>query len=110
MSFLHVQCKVNPQLTHNNSTIDKLKGGESADYALVAEEWPTFLYDEESGWNIKDIRRGLFRGHILARVSSIHLYHTSPEPEGDPPYSGRSTNVPQQDSSQKRDCHWSIHD
>ena len=72
MVFLPHQHKANPQLTHTNSTIDKFMGGESADYILVAEEWPTFLYDEESGWNIKDIRRGLFHGHILARVSSIH--------------------------------------
>ena len=66
MLFLYHQSNTNPQLTHNNSTIDKFMGGESADYTLVAEEWLTFLYDEESGWNIKDIRRGLFCGHILA--------------------------------------------
>ena len=77
MVFLPHQHKANPPLTHTNSTIDKFMGGESADYILVAEEWPTFLYDEESGWNIKDIRRGLFHGHILARVSSIYpmTYH-----------------------------------
>ena len=60
-----------PHYTHNNSTIDKFAGGESADYMLVAEEWPTFLYDETAGWSITNIRKGLFRGHILARVSSI---------------------------------------
>ena len=48
--------------------IDVFLGGESANHALVAEEWPTFLYDETSGWSINDVRRGLFRGHVLARV------------------------------------------
>jgi hypothetical protein len=48
--------------------IDRFVACESADHMLVAEEWPTFLYDEASGWSIHDVRRGLFRGHVLARV------------------------------------------
>lgn len=36
---------------------------------LVAEEWPTFLYDETVEWSRRDIRSGLFRGHVLIRVS-----------------------------------------
>ena len=70
--FLSCPHTLNPQLTHNNSTINKFMGGESADYALVAEGWPTFLYDEESGWNINDVRRGLFCGHVFAWVNAIH--------------------------------------
>lgn len=34
----------------------------------MAEEWPTFLYDEQAGWNENNIKNGLFRGHVLARV------------------------------------------
>lgn len=41
--------------------------------SLIAEEWPTFLYDEHAGWNEKDRKRGLFRGHVLVRVSQITL-------------------------------------
>lgn len=37
----------------------------------MAEEWPTFLYDEQAGWSEKDIKNGLFRGHVLARVGAI---------------------------------------
>ena len=69
--FLFPPSTVSPCLTHTNSTIDKFLGGESPDHRLVAEEWPTFLYDERSGWSINDVRRGLFRGHVLARVGPI---------------------------------------
>lgn len=37
----------------------------------MAEEWPTFLYDEQAGWNENNIKNGLFRGHVLARVRII---------------------------------------
>lgn len=39
-------------------------------YVRNAEEWPTFLYAEQAGWSDKDIKNGLFRGHVLSRVSS----------------------------------------
>lgn len=42
--------------------------GDEPDWALIAEEWPTFLYDEKAGWNPENIRNGLFRGHVLVRV------------------------------------------
>jgi len=38
-------------------------------FQLVAEEWPTFLYDEEAGWNADKAEHGLFRGHVLTRVT-----------------------------------------
>ena len=41
---------------------------EGAGCTLVAEDWPTFLYDEQAGWNERNIRNGLFRGHVLVRV------------------------------------------
>ena len=69
--FLSFPRTANPQLTHNNSTI-KFMDGESVDYALVTKGWAIFLYVEESGWNINDVRRGLFHGHVLARASVIH--------------------------------------
>jgi len=51
------------------------------DFQLVAEEWPTFLYDEEAGWNANKAEHGLFRGHVLTRVCSMppprHLVHCS---------------------------------
>ena len=51
-------------------TIKKFVDGDSPDYLLVAEEWPTFLYDELSGWTSSNVSKGLFRGHVLARVRS----------------------------------------
>ena len=42
------------------------------EWMLIAEEWPTFLYDEQVGWSRRNIRNGLFRGHVLARVRSLH--------------------------------------
>lgn len=50
---------------------------------LIAEEWPTFLYDELAGWSMKDVRNGLFRGHVLARVGStriLNLFSTRQHP------------------------------
>jgi len=41
------------------------------DFQLVAEEWPTFLYDEAAGWNVEKAENGLFRGHVLTRVGSM---------------------------------------
>ena len=55
-------------LTITKSMIDVFLGGESTNHALVAEEWPTFLYNKTSGWSINDVRRGHFCGHVLARV------------------------------------------
>ena len=52
-------------------TIVKLQDDEDMDWALIAEEWPTFLYDEQAGWSNCNIRNGLFRGHVLAQVCSI---------------------------------------
>ena len=63
-----------PQLTNSRIIANFKKGG--ADWQLVAEELPTFLYDERAGWNEKKVWKGLFRGHILVRVSCI-CSHTS---------------------------------
>ena len=61
-----------PQLTtHQHSVLDGYKDVDS-DWILVAEDWPTFLYDERAGWNERDVRNGLFRGHVLVRVSAAH--------------------------------------
>ena len=54
-------------------TIAKLQDDEDMDWALITEEWPTFLYDEQAGWSSHNIRNGLFRGHVLARVRSTFL-------------------------------------
>ena len=54
-------------------TIAKLQDDEDMDWALIAEEWPTFLYDEQAGWSSRNIRNGLFQGHVLARVHSTFL-------------------------------------
>ena len=54
-------------------TIAKLQDSEDTTCALIAEEWPTFLYDEQAGWSSRDIRNGLFRGHVLARVCSTQF-------------------------------------
>jgi hypothetical protein len=56
-------------------TIAKFLDGESTDYSLIAEEWPTFLYDELSGWSSSSVRKGLFRGHVLARVGPAPPQH-----------------------------------
>jgi len=51
---------------------------------LVAEDWPTFLYDERTGWSERNIRCGLFRGHVLMRVCLINPIIPTPgsEPSG----------------------------
>jgi hypothetical protein len=54
--------------------ISRLRNDEDHEYSLIAEEWPTFLYDEHAGWNEKDRTRGLFRGHVLVRVSQTTLW------------------------------------
>ena len=61
-------------LTRPSSAIARFKDDEDLDWSLIAEEWPTFLYDERVGWNARDVRNGLFRGHVLARVGlpSVH--------------------------------------
>jgi len=51
------------------SIIARFCDDENHAHSLIAEEWPTFLYDEHAGWNENDMRRGLFRGHVLVRVS-----------------------------------------
>jgi len=51
------------------SVIARFCDDEDHSHSLIAEEWPTFLYDEHAGWNENDVRRGLFRGHVLVRVS-----------------------------------------
>jgi len=58
-------------------------------FQLVAEEWPTFLYDEEAGWNVEKAENGLFRGHVLTRVGlcchhRIQAIVHSPPPLGCP--------------------------
>ena len=55
-------------LTRPPSAIARFEDDENLDWSLIAEEWPTFLYDERAGWNARDVRKGLFRGHVLARV------------------------------------------
>ena len=59
----------NRHLTYQlgDSIIAKCREGDPG-WTLMAEEWPTFLYDEQAGWNENNIRNGLFRGHVLARV------------------------------------------
>lgn len=52
------------------SFITKFQGDDPEHY-LMAEDWPTFLYDEQAGWSPQNIRHGLFRGHVLARVSIL---------------------------------------
>jgi hypothetical protein len=37
--------------------ISRLRNDEDHEYSLIAEEWPTFLYDEHAGWNEKDRTR-----------------------------------------------------
>jgi len=54
------------------SMINRFTGEDTAGWALVAEDWPTFLYDERVGWNERNIRRGLFQGHVLIRVGEIN--------------------------------------
>jgi hypothetical protein len=53
---------------HPFSIIARFKEGDPA-WQLIAEEWPTFLYDEQVGWSEGNIRNGLLRGHVLVRVS-----------------------------------------
>ena len=55
-------------------TIAKFKAGGDPNWQLIAEEWPMFLYDEEAGWSEANIRKGLFRGHVLVRVCNIHFH------------------------------------
>ena len=49
-------------------------------FQLMAEEWPTFLYDEEAGWNAEKAENGLFHGHVLTWVgvmlSPLHPAHS----------------------------------
>ena len=49
-------------------------------FQLVAEEWPTFLYNEEAGWNAEKAENGLFRGHVLIRVGPVTTMHPSQLP------------------------------
>ena len=56
------------------------------EFQLVAEEWPTFLYDEEAGWNVRKPENGLFRGHVLTRVRVMpSVLHSIPFPICPPP-------------------------
>ena len=70
---------------------------DDPNFQLVAEEWPTFLYDEEAGWNAEKAENGLFRGHVLVRVrlmpSVPHLVQYTFTPT-----LGRPPGVPKQDS------------
>ena len=59
--------------THRLSrVISRLQDVEDPNWTLFAEEWPTFLYDEQAGWTKHNIRNGLFWGHVLARVRPTH--------------------------------------
>jgi hypothetical protein len=60
-----------PQLTPPHSVINRFRDEDSG-WSLVAEDWPTFLYDEQAGWSQSDIRKGLFRGHVLVQVGLIN--------------------------------------
>ena len=55
-------------LTIPSSAITRFQDDEDLNWSLIAEEWPTFLYDERAGWNRGDVRKGLFCGHVLIRV------------------------------------------
>ena len=81
------------------SIINKFRG-EDPDWSLVAEDWPTFLYDEQAGWNGKDIRKGLFRGHVLARVSLIDSTTIHTRPPTSNICAGCAPSFPQQDCCQ----------
>jgi hypothetical protein len=59
------------------SIINRFKD-EASGWSRVAEDWPTFLYDEGAGWSQGDIRKGLFRGHVLVRVGPANSPHSSP--------------------------------
>jgi len=37
---------------------------------IKATHYPTFLYDESMGYDPQEIDKGLFRGHLLLRVSA----------------------------------------
>lgn len=58
---------IGPWLTLHNSVIARFKGDEP-ELVMYAEDFPTFLYDESAGWNPRNLRNGLFRGHVLVRV------------------------------------------
>lgn len=60
--------------THSSPSIISLFELEEPGYVRNAEEWPTFLYEEQVGWSDKDIKHGLFQGHVLSRVCSPLLF------------------------------------
>jgi len=68
-SYPYNHCPFGQSLTVPSSIIARFKDTEQPDWALISKEWPTFLYNERAGWNETHIRNGLFRGHVLARVS-----------------------------------------
>jgi len=66
-------------------------------FQLVAEEWPTFLYNEEAGWNAEKPENSLFHGHVLTWVDSMPSpLHPAHHPFT-PPTLGYPSGVPQQD-------------
>jgi len=58
-----------------HSVINRFRG-EDSDLLLITEDWPTYLDDERVGWNQNNVRKGLFRGHVLVRVSPT-ITHTT---------------------------------
>ena len=76
---------------HLFSAIAKFKARKDLDWLLIAEEWPTFLYDEQSGWSENKVQEGLFRGHVLVRVSAVCScvpYHSKPPTRSPSVYTG----------------------
>ena len=51
---------------HLSRVISRLQDVEDPNWTSFAEEWLTFLYDEQAGWTKHNIRNGLFQGHVLA--------------------------------------------
>lgn len=79
----------------SDSIIGKYHSNDE-DWLWIAENWPTFLYDEQAGWNEHHIKNGLFCGHVLVRVCSfclsanvIHFY--------EPTLLGCPSHLPQHD-------------
>jgi len=64
--FRHVFLNTSP------SFLNKLKDGR---IKIMAEDWPTFLYDSHSTYNPEDIEVGLMRGHLAVRVRICVMLH-----------------------------------
>lgn len=50
--------------------VDKLQAGT---IPVALGDWATFLYREEDDYDPEDPAQGLFRGHVVLRVSNLQL-------------------------------------